>query len=240
MKIQIDDVSGLPDALKTLVVTEGETTTLDLTQVASAEELNKFKSKAIKAEGEAIDRRKALEAWKALGETPDAVKALLEAKPKGDPNHDAIVARMKEEHAAELAGRDEKFNALTRKNAQAEVKAELAKAGFVPEALDVFSASAMARIKYDDAGAPQVLTADLSGPMVGNGSNGGATIADLAADLAKASPFAVKADLKGGGGTSQNGQGGKPGAKTVSRAAFDGMSHAERAEFSKGGGKVVD
>lgn len=49
----------------------------------------------------------------------------------------------------------------------------------------------------------------------------------------------VAAPANGGGGAS-GGKGGQEGAKTVSRAAFDGMGQVERATFAKDGGKVVD
>ena len=44
----------------------------------------------------------------------------------------------------------------------------------------------------------------------------------------------------GGGGAPGGGGNPVPGAKTVDRATFDGMSHVERASFAKEGGKVVD
>lgn len=46
------------------------------------------------------------------------------------------------------------------------------------------------------------------------------------------------APLNGGGGAP--GGSGAQGAKTITRAAWDGMDHAERAAFFKDGGKVVD
>jgi hypothetical protein len=45
--------------------------------------------------------------------------------------------------------------------------------------------------------------------MVGSGANGGATLADLATDLAKTIPHLVKDEGKGGGGK-QPGNGGTP------------------------------
>lgn len=43
-----------------------------------------------------------------------------------------------------------------------------------------------------------------------------------------------------GGGGSQGGRGSNAGQKTVTRDAFNGMSHVERADFAKSGGSVVD
>lgn len=42
------------------------------------------------------------------------------------------------------------------------------------------------------------------------------------------------------GGGSNGGSGSNTGAKTVNRSAFDAMSHAERSEFARNGGSVVD
>jgi hypothetical protein len=49
----------------------------------------------------------------------------------------------------------------------------------------------------------------------------------------------VAAPVNSGGG-SQGGKGSNTGAKTMTRAEFDGKSHGERAEFAKSGGMVVD
>lgn len=240
MKIEIADAAGLPEALKSLAVTDGDKTTLDLTALAPVSELDKFKAKAMTAANEAIERRKALDAWKALGETPEAVAEALAAKNKPDPDQQKIVETMKARHAEEITAANEKYQQVLRRTTQAELKAELARVGFVAESIDVFAASAMGRVKFDDAGTPQVFAADGSSPMIGNGANGGATLADLAGELAKNNPYAVKDSGIGGGGTPNSGQGGKPGQKTVSRAQFDQMSQAERSAFSKEGGKVTD
>ena len=240
MKIEIADVSGLPDAIKTLVTTEGDKSTLDLTALAPATELERFKAKALTAETEAIDRRKALDKWKALGETPEDIQAKLAEKTKGDPNQERIVEEMKTAHAAELAARDEKLTGVYKRTATAELKAALAEVGFIPDALDMVAGTAMPRLKYADDGTAQIMAADGTTPMVGGAPNGGATMADLAKQLAEANPFAVKDNGKGGGGKPNTDSGGKPGQKTITRAAFDQLGQAERSAFSMDGGKVAD
>lgn len=239
MEIEIADATGLPEALKPLAKTEGDKTTLDLTALAPATELDKFKSKAMTAETEAIDRRKALEAWKALGETPDAIKEKLAAKPKADPNQEALVEEMKAAHAKELAAYGEKLTGVYQRTAGAELKAALAGAGIIPEALDMISSAAMSRVKFGDDGTPQIMAPDGATPMVGSAPNGGATMADFAKTLAEQNSFALQDSGKGGGGKPPGDTGGKPNQKTVTRSAFDAMSHAERSAFSKEGGKVA-
>jgi hypothetical protein len=77
-----------------------------------------------------------------------------------------------------------------------------------------------------------------------NGKASALSVADLEKEFVGNTAFAPviagsKASGSGAGGD-QNKGGGAAGAKTVSRAAFDGMSHSERMAFSKEGGKVSD
>lgn len=50
----------------------------------------------------------------------------------------------------------------------------------------------------------------------------------------------LKGSGASGGGANPGSGGGTPGSKTMTRAQFDAASQADRAAFSKGGGKVVD
>ena len=240
MKITLDDVSGLPEALKTLVSENEGKHELDLTTLAPASELDKYKGKALTAEQEAIERRQALKAWKDLGESPDAVKEAIANAGKGNnADHEKIIADMKAAHQAELEAAQGKLSGLYQRTAQESLKAELAKAGVISEGLDLLANFAASRIQFGDDGTPRVLAADGKTPMVGNAANGGATLADLAGELAKTIPHLVKDAGKGGGGKPAGSQGGTP-AKTVTRAEWDQMGHSDRATFSKDGGKVVD
>ena len=76
-------------------------------------------------------------------------------------------------------------------------------------------------------------------PMIGSGSDGGATLGDRAKSLAETHTYALQDQGKGGGGTPQN-KGGTPGNKTMERGAFDAMGQHDRGQFIKDGGKVVD
>lgn len=239
MEITLDSADGVPAGIKSLVSEADGKFTLDLTKLAPSSELEKFKGKALTAEQEAIDRRKALEGWKALGESPDAVKQALAAKGKPDADQEAIIEQMKADHAAKLADKDSALQNLMRSNATESLKAELAKAGVVPEGIDLLAGFASPRIQFNEDGTAKVLSDDGKTPMIGSGPNGGATLADLAGKLAETIPHLVKDGGKGGGGKPPN-EGGKPATKTVTRSQFDAMSHVERAAHSKDGGKVVD
>ena len=109
------------------------------------------------------------------------------------------------------------------------------------EHLDLLAGFAASRIKFNDDGSPKVMSADASQPMIGSGANGGATLADLAKELAGSIPHLVKDGGEGGGGKQPgSNNGGKPDQKTVTRTQFDALSQAERAAHSISGGKVVD
>lgn len=241
MKITIDDVSGLPDALKALVSEEDGANTLDLSRVAPADEVDRFKAKAVKAEDEAIERRKALKAWQELGETPDAVRDAMKAQGgKATQEQEQIIAKMKADHEAALSEVTERLQGTYKRQAMSELKAELAKNGVVPEGLDLLASFAAQRIQFNDDGVPKVLSADGSGPMIGSGANGGATLVDLAKEMAGSIPHLVADKGAGGSGKQPGTSGGKPDQKTVTRTQWDQMGHADRADFSKSGGKVVD
>lgn len=238
MKINLDDVSGLPDALKALVSENEGKHELDLSQLAPASEVERFKAKHLAASEEAIERRKALNAWKDLGESPEAVRAAMDGK-TDNAQHEAIVAKIRDEAAKEKQGLQAALDGLRRDTANAALKAELAKANVVPEGLDLLAGFAGSRIQFGEDGQPRVMAADGKTPMVGSAPNGGATFADLAKELAASIPHLVKDGGTGGGGKPPA-SGGKPDSKTVSRSQFDAMSQVDRANFSKSGGKVVD
>lgn len=233
MEIELSDVSGLPDTLKTLVETKDGKTVLNLAALAPAAELERFKGKAVTAESEAIERRKALKAWEAFG-TPDEVAKKLASG--ADPE---IVKQLQAKLAETETGYKTKFTGLLRATATETLKAELAKAGVVPEGLDLLAGFAAARITFDDDGGMRVMSADGTAPMIGKGANGGATLADLAEQLAKTVPQLVKDAGAGGGGKPPGSTGGTP-TKTMKEADFNALSAKERAAVMASGVTLKD
>lgn len=234
MEIELSDISGLPDAHKALVVEADGKFKLDLLKLAPASEVEAFKAKALTAQGEAIDRRKALKAWEALGATPDEVQAKLA---KGaDP---AIIDQMRAQFAEKESGFSAKLSKIMGERAVSDLKAELARNGVVPEGLDILANFGSSRIKFDDDGNIRVMAADGVTPMVGAGANGGATLADLAKQLAGSIPHLVK-DAGAGGGGKPPGSGGGTGGKSMTRAAFDALDPAGKAAAMKDGTTLTD
>lgn len=238
MKIELTDASGLPEGLQSVVETADDKTFLDLSKVMVAEDLTGLKS-ALQKERENVA------AYAKLGK-PDDIQAKiadLEEKAKGTgkgaEDAQAKLDALKADYDAKLSDRDTRITKLMQNTASASLKAELAKAGFIPEAIDDIAATAMSRLQFNDDGTPKVLTAD-GKPMIGSGSDHGATLADLAKELAEAKPYAVRDGGKGGGGKPPNNQGGTP-IKTMKRADFDAMTDpAAKAAFMRDGGKLTD
>lgn len=235
MKITIDDPSGLPEWMQSHVA-EGE---LDLAAIPQPEDVSGLKT-ALQRE------RENARAWAKLGEKPEDVQAKLaelqekaKGTGKGAEDAQAKLDALKQEYEGQIGERDQRINKMMQANAQSSLKAELAKAGFIPEAIDDIAATAMGRLEFNEDGTPKVLTSD-GKPMIGSGADHGATLADLAKELAEAKAYAVRDGSKGGSGKPPGSNGGTPERKTVKRSEWDGMDHAQRAEFSKSGGKVTD
>ena len=234
MEIELADVSGLPEALKTLVTAKDGKNTLNLAQLVPASDLERFKGKALTAEQEAIDRRKALKAWEALGSDPSEVQAKLA---KGaDP---AIIQQLQAKLAETETSYKAKLSGVLQQRALSDLKAELSKAGVVPEGLDLLATFAAPRISFDEDGGMRVLSDDGKTPMIGKGANGGATLADLATTLAGAIPHLVADKGNGGGGKPPGSTGGTPG-KTMPAAQFNALTGREKAKAIADGWKPID
>jgi hypothetical protein len=237
MEIELSDVTGLPEHLKPVLATVDGKNKLDLSKLMPMEDLTGLKT-ALQTE------RANAGAYAKFGKPDDIAKRIadLEAAAakggKGGEEAQAKLDAMDATYKAQLSERDTRLTSLMRDNASEKLRVELAKAGFIAEAIDDIAATAMGRITFGDDGKPKVMTAD-GKPMIGTGSDHGATLADLAKELAASKPYAVQDNGKGGSGKPP-GSGGTPEQKTVSRAVFDAMSQAERATHSKSGGKVTD
>lgn len=235
MKIEVTDATGLPEWLQPHV----SDSTLDLAAIPQPEDVSGLKT-ALQKERENVGQ------YAKLGK-PDEIAqrmAELEEKAKGTgkgaEEAQSKLDALEEKYKGEITARDERINKMMQHNAAAELKAELGKAGFIAEAIDDIAATALARLQYNEDGSPRVMRPDGSTWIEANRPNHEATLADLAKELAEAKPYAVRDGGKGGGGKQPGSDGGKPNQKTVTREQWDQMDHADRATFSKEGGKVTD
>lgn len=235
MKIEVTDTASLPAWLQNHV-SEGH---LDLAAIPEPEDVTGLKT--------ALQKERAnVQAWAKLGDAPDAVSKRIadlekaaQGTGKGAEEAQAKLDAMKQEYEGKLTAAEQRAEKLMRSQAAASLKAELAKVGVVPEGLDLLAGYASGRIAFNDDGSPKVMTAD-GKPMIGSGSDHGATLSDLAKELATSIPHLVADGGKGGSGKQPGSNGGKPERSTVKRSDWDKMDHAQRADFSKSGGKVTD
>jgi len=237
MEIEIADLAQLPETHKALVTTVDGKHKLDLTKLMPVEDLTGLKT-ALQTE------RANAGAYAKLGKPDELAKKIgdLEAAAakggKGGEEAQAKLDALTTQHKAELADRDSRLDKLMRKTANAELRAELAKAGVIPEGLDMLSTFAASRIGFADDGSPKIMTAD-GKPMIGTGADHGATLGDLAKELAKSMPYLVKDAGAGGGGKPPGSQGGA-GAKSMSRSAFEALDAAGKAAAMKDGTTLTD
>jgi microcompartment protein CcmL/EutN len=241
LKYQLDTLDGVDEAQAGLYKeTEGGGFVLQVEGAVSAADHAKLQQKAVDAAEEAARRRRANEKWQALGDSPDDVRAKLDAKAKPNEDHERLIAEINAKHADELGGVRKQLTSVMMDGARDKLKASLAEVKFHPEILDDIAQTAMQRVQIDDAGSLKILSADGSKPLAGSGSDGYATFGDLAKELAAAKPSFLVDAGKGGGGKPPASNGGSPAAKTVTRTEFDAMSQLARRDFSTSGGKVVD
>jgi hypothetical protein len=234
MKIEVTDATTLPEWLQGHV-SEGS---LDLGALAAPEDVAGLKTALSKERGNAA-------AYSKYGspEDIDAKFADLAEKAKGNgkgaDDAQAKLDAMKADHDTQNTAKDARITKMMQRGASSDLKAELAKAGFISESIDDIASSAMGRLKFTEDGTAQVMKADGS-PMIGDGPNHDATLADLAKELAASKSYAVRDAGKGGGGKPAGSQGGTPDKPTVTRSNLDAMSQVERMTFFKSGGAVKD
>lgn len=226
MEITVQDATGLPEWLQSHVA-EGK---LNLAKLPQPEDVSGLKS-ALQKERENVAT------YSKLGK-PDEIQAKiaeLEEKAKGTgkgaEDAQAKLDALKNDYEGKLTAAQERIAKMQQSNAAASLKAELAKAGFISEAIDDIAATAMGRLQFNEDGTPKVLTSD-GKPMIGSGADHGATLADLAKELAEAKPYAVRDQGKGGGGKQPGSNGGTP-TGAIKRSE---MNHAQKAAFIRENG----
>lgn len=204
MEIEVTDATALPEWMQGHVQ-DGK---IDLGAIPAPEDVSGLKTALQKERGNAA-------AFARFG-TPEEIDAKIadltekaKGSGKGAEDAQAKLDAMAADYDSKLTAAQDRISKMMQRNASAEMKAELAKAGFIAEAIDDIAATAMSRLQFNDDGTPKVLTSD-GKPMIGNGADHGATLADLAKELAEAKPYAVRDLGKGGGGKPAGSQGGKP------------------------------
>lgn len=238
LKYSVETLDSLDEALHSFYKQTDDGFVLQVEGAVPETKFQEINQRLVDANEEAMRRRKAVEKWRELGESPDAVREMLEAKGKPGKDQEEVVAQLKSQYEAETQALRGEITNMRMGAAKSQFTAQLAEVGFHPEVIADIAAGAMGRLNIDENGQVRILSAD-GKPLAGSGSDGYATLADLAKELAAAKPSFLVDRGTGGGGKPPASKGGDA-AKTVTRSQFDGMSQYERSAFSKSGGKVVD
>lgn len=181
-------------------------------------------------------RRKTVESLRAEIDT-------LKTKPEEPtPNQTEIVSQIKAQYEEQLSDERSQRMDLLQKNALAELKSSLAAENIVSQGLQPLVLMAQSRIGFDENGNIRIMSVDNSKPLAGTGSDGYATLSDLAKELAasETGQMFVKDVGVSGGGKPPASTGGKSVNSQVTRTQFNTMGQRERSLFFKNGGKVVN
>lgn len=220
MEIEVTDTSALPEWMQSHVA-DGK---LDLKAIPEPEDVTGLKSSLQK-------ERENARAWAKFGKPEDVEKRIAELEKqaagtgKGAEEAQAKLDAMQKEYEDKLTGANHRIEKMQRASAAANLKTELAKAGFIAEAIDDIAATAMGRLEFNEDGTPKVMTSD-GKPMIGSGSDHGATLVDLAKELAEAKPYAVRDDGKSGSGKQPGSNGGTP-SGAQKRSEMGAMAKAD-------------
>ena len=242
LKYQTDTLDGLDPSIAALYAEKDGRYVLPVDGVVPSHDYEALNQRLVDANEENARRRRAVERWRELGESPEAVKEMLSGKPKVNEDNERIVTDIKNSYEGKLTEANKRISEMMQKNTMADLKNSLLQSNIVPQGVEPLALMAKQRIAFDETGNLRIMSADGSKPLAGSGSDGYATIGDLAKELAASDTgllFAKDGGLSGGGKPPAS-QNGKPTNKTVSRTQFNIMSHRERATFAKDGGKVVD
>lgn len=247
LKYQVETLEGVDEAAQTLYKEQdGGGFVLQVEGVVPKSDFDALNQKAVDATTEAARRRKTLErvtgklGLDSADGLDDALEALM-AKPQSkqnDADQQAIIDQIKAQGKSEADALRDENKALKMGGAKDALKAAILGAKFHPEIVDDITQTAMNRVQLDDEGKLRIMGVN-GKPLAGSGSDGFATYADLAEELAAAKPsFLVDAGKGGGGKPPASGVGtGK--AQTASRSEVDTMSQSDRASFFSNGGKIA-
>lgn len=242
LKLEIESLEGLDENVASLYQERDGRFVLPIDGVVAKDQFDALNQKLVDANEENARRRRAVERWRELGESPEAVKELLSGKAKPNEDQERIVSELKNNYEGKLKEANGRIQEMVKKSVLSDLRSELMQQNITPQGFDPLVLVAQNRIAFDENGNPRIMSVDGSKPLAGSGADGYATIGDLAKELAASDmgQLFVKDSGQSGGGKPPASQNGKPQTKTATRAQFDGMSQRERMAFIKDGGKVIN
>jgi len=219
--------------------TQAETETVDNRDELIADlnkQLKETNQKLVDSNEEAMRRRKTNERLKLEVET-------LQNKPveQADNSNEAIIAQIKSQYEEKLQAEQSIRQDLVKRNAVNELKSALIEENIDAKGANLLRSVAESRFQIDEFGNIRIMSSDLSKPLAGSGSDGYATVADLAKELAASEEGQLLVKDRGisGGGKSLASQGGNAGSKTMPDAEFRKLSQKARWAFLNQGGRPI-
>lgn len=233
LKYQIDSVDGLDDGVKALYEKKGDKYQLKVDGIPQGEDVAGLKAKVDELLAEKKD------AAKRAKEAEDAAKAAQEeaARKSGDvaaleKSWQEKLAKREKELLDENGALQSNINSMLVDNVAVKLASELA----VPGSADLLIPHIKSRLAAEQRDGQFVTVIKDAA-----GKPSAASIDDLKTEFVSNPAFApVIVGSKATGGGASGGSNGGGAAKTVNRAQFDGMTHLQRSEFAKSGGKVTD
>lgn len=188
-------------------------------------------------------------AWKALGKTPEEIKALVDAAAQAEADKlgksgewDKLKQQMADQHRTELGKKDERISTLTksleRRLIDADATAAIAAAKGVP-ALLLPHVRASVKV-IEDGGDFKVQVVDAAGNPRVNGKGEFLSIADLVGEMRQSEVFGRAFEPSGTSGSGASGGSGGSGSKTMKQAAFDALTPKARAKAMADGYVITE
>jgi len=261
LDLVVEKLDGLPEPVQKLYVEKEGKFHLD---VAGVEDTGGLK-KALSGERKrASELEKSVNEWKALGKTPaeiqemiDAGKTAQEKALRDAGKFDELLAQHRKESGDVLnqhkttwekergtliSERDAAFAMANSSVLKYDLGAALTKAKVTPEGLDLLTDRLAKRVEFqtvDGQRKYEIKTPDGKAPMAGSNSDGLATFDDLVKEAVKIYPSLFEGTGSGGSGMDQRNTR-RDAGKTISRAEFDKLDHAARAEAMAKRIQIVD
>ena len=226
----------MSEETETVEIEETNSSKLEKRIVELEGELKVQNQKWLDSNEENMRRRKANERLK--GE----IEELKNAPPISQVSNEEVIAQLNTQHKAELDAERAKTQKLAHEQAITSFQTALLQENIMNKGLKSLTAMAKSRIGFDENGNIRIMAEDSSKPLAGSGSDGYATIGDLAKELAASDTgqhFIRDAGVSGGGKPPASSNGRLGTKQSVTRSQFELMTQRERSLHSTSGGKVV-
>jgi outer membrane murein-binding lipoprotein Lpp len=232
LKYKLENLDGLDEATAGLYEKQGNVYTLKVDGIDDGDVAGlKRKNDELMTEVKALrESNKAAEEERAKAEKEAKSAAAEKARKDGDL--ETIESQWREKYEkleADLQTEREKSSSRELDRVASEIAGGLSEG----ENRGILQRFVRDRLRFDG---DEVKVTDDSGNLTIS------TLADLTEEFRASPKFAalvIGSKGKGGGAGPQDDKPGGGAAKTITRSQFDEMTHSERSEFSKGGGKVV-